>query len=173
MPCKTSIVCRWNTFCGLTVSVSWINQPWRSWECSVVGINSDWLFPGLPVCLFPAWKSLGVKRTHASYVFLKRSALTPRVVFQSDFCFCMWNSKRAQIRRNQIAYSIFFFFSVLPTLATDCTDLHANDHIYIPGERAKHWVPLIADWLFVKRKKTFFLQSTKKTANLIPMQSDS
>lgn len=81
---------------------------------------------------FPCWEVTGSTDVHAAYVFLKRSTLTPRVFFQSDFCFCIIsNSRHAQIRGKKIADSNY---SLLPTWATDCTNLHANDRIYIPGE---------------------------------------
>lgn len=71
--------------------------------------------------------------------------------FQSDFCLCIVsNSRHAQIRKNKMADSNYF---LLPTRATDCTNLHANDHIYYTGGIAKHRVPLIADCLYFCYKK--------------------
>lgn len=69
-------------------------RPQRSRGCCLLAINCDWLLPGLAARMFLRWKSLGVECTHASYIYtymyiLERSTLTPRVVWQSDFCFCI------------------------------------------------------------------------------------
>lgn len=44
-------------------------------------------------------------------------------------------------------------YPLLPTCATDCTNLHANGHVYYTGGIAKHKVPLINDLLCYRYKK--------------------
>lgn len=124
-------------FCLTLINSPFLNKAvWASEAMKeLAGMKSEGLFPPASASQtkkFPCWKVTGSTDVHAAYVFLKRSTLTPRVFFQSDFCFCIIsNSRHAQIRGKKIADSNY---SLLPTWATDCTNLHANDRIYIPGE---------------------------------------
>lgn len=131
---RTSIICRWNTFSPAShLCSSWRNQrqrakPRRSQGCSVVWhqfwLTATWIVSPYVPRLKITWSEM---YTCLIYI-LEPSTLTPRVVWQSDFCFRIWNSRR---RRLEGRKQLIQIFSLLPTLAADCTNLHANDCIYI------------------------------------------
>lgn len=64
--------------------------------------------------------------------------------YKIRFCLCIFsNSRYAEISREMADSN----YPLLPTGATDCSNLHANGHVYYTKGIAKHKVSLINDWL--------------------------
>lgn len=81
--------------------------------------------------------------------FCNLSALYLKWSFQSGFVSAF--SQTAGIQRLTVKMADSNY-PLLPTGATDCTNLHANGHVYYTRGKAKHKVFLINDWLcFVKK----------------------
>ena len=85
----------------------------------------------------------------AVFPFLPTSAI-PQVVFQSSFVPALSQTAGMQRLEGKMADSNY---PLLPTWTTDCTNLHANGHVYYTRGIEKHKVPLINGWLCFCYKK--------------------
>lgn len=75
----------------------------------------------------------------------------PQVVFQSGCVSALSQTAGMHRLEEKMADSNY------PLLPTDCTNLHANGHVYYTRGIAKHKVPLINGWLCFccKKKKKY------------------
>lgn len=87
-----------------------------------------------------------------------------QVVFQSGFVSALSQTAGMHRLDEKMADSNY---PLLPTWATDCTNLHANGHVYYTRGIAKHKVPLINDSLCFwhqKKKKEIWPSSSPNIA---------